>query len=249
MKKIIIAASLVAVALTSNAQDTYKFAAGDNNVEVGTAPFSGNPLTLPYIKYRRFLSESMAFRVGLNLTMTSKSTMTAQASNVVGALPGTMVDLTKKEGSFGWEIAPGIEKHFAGTERLSPYVGAELRVAGKSSSSKSEYVSGAGDKISEITVKNGEIDKNNAFVGNEGGFISLGLNLVAGADFYFAKRIYLGGEFGYGFGFTKFSDATLENSGLIAPAKNPDAIKQGSELGFGASLGSLSGKLKLGFLF
>ena len=249
MKKLIIAASMVAVALTSNAQDTYKFAAGDNNLEVGTAPFSGTPLTLPYIKYRRFLSESLAFRVGINLTMTSKSTMTAQKSNKAGAAADAMVDLTKKESSFGWEIAPGIEKHFAGTERLSPYVGAELRVAGKSSSSVSEFVSGADDKIGTLTVKNGAVDDKGVFTGNKGGFISFGLNLVAGADYYFAKRIYLGGEFGYGFGFTSFSDATSENSAIVAPLKNPTPIKQGSEFGFGASLGSLQGKLKLGFLF
>ncbi len=238
MKKIIIAASLLAVALTSNAQDTYKFAAGDNNFEFASAPFSGSPLAIPQIKYRRFLSESLAFRVGLNLTMSSTSTPKAELSKVAGAAPGTMVDILKKESSFGWEIAPGIEKHFAGTDRLSPYVGAELRVAGKSTTLTQEAQAADG-KINTTTTKN---DK-------KGGFVAFGLNLVAGADFYFAKKVYLGGEFGYGFGFTSYSDMTVENTAVVAPAKNPDPMKQGSEFGFGASLGSLSGKLKLGFLF
>lgn len=235
MKKIIIAASLLAVALTSNAQDTYKFAAGDNNFEFASAPFSGNPLGIPQIKYRRFLSESLAFRVGLNLTMTSKTTPSSVVSLVN---PLNKVELLEKESSFGWEIAPGIEKHFAGTDRLSPYVGAELRVAGKSST-MTEEGRVANDKIETVTTKND----------NKGGFVAFGLNLVAGADFYFAKKLYLGGEFGYGFGVTSYSDFTVDNTAIVAPAKQADAVKQGSEFGFGASLGTLSGKLKLGFLF
>ena len=235
MKKFIIAASLLAVALTSNAQDTYKFAAGDNNFEFSSAPFSGSPLGLPQIKYRRFLSESLAFRLGLNVTMTSKSSITPDESNLAGAPAGAMIDLTRKESSFGWELAPGIEKHFAGTDRLSPYVGAELRVAGKSSTVTDETQAADG-KINTTTTKND----------NKGGFMAFGLNLVAGADFYFAKKVYLGGEFGYGFGFTSYSDRTVENTALTT---QPDPMKQGSEFGFGASLGSLNGRLKLGFLF
>lgn len=232
MKKFIIAASLLAVALTSNAQDSYKFAAGDNNFEFASAPFSGSPIAIPQIKYRRFLSESLAFRVGLNVTMTSKSTPTDAPSLVT---PDKKIELVKKESSFGWEIAPGIEKHFAGTERLSPYVGAELRVAGKSSTITDESL-GANDKIETLTTKN---DK-------KGGFVAFGLNLIAGADFYFAKKLYLGAEFGYGFGLTSYSDSSVDNSALT---KQADPVKQGSEFGIGTNLGSLSGKLKLGFLF
>lgn len=167
--------------------------------------------------------------------MTSKTTPTSVPSLVT---PANKIELLKKESSFGWEIAPGIEKHFAGTDRLSPYVGAELRVAGKSTT-VTEESRVANDKIETVTSKNFE----------QGGFLALGLNLIAGADFYFAKKVYLGGEFGYGFGFTSFSDQTVDNTAIVAPAKQADAVKQGSEFGFGASLGTLSGKLKLGFLF
>ena len=250
MKKLIIAASMVAVALTSNAQDTYKFAAGDNNFELASAPFSGNPLAIPYIKYRRFLSESLAFRIGVNVTMTSRTTITTQNSNVqpipAPATPVT-IDLTTKESSFGWELAPGIEKHFAGTERLSPYVGAELRLAGKSQKNVSEFnPAGAADKIETLTIKNGDAAPAGV-AANQKGFFALGLNLVAGADYYFAKRLYLGGEFAYGLSYTSYADMTIETS--VAGAAKIAPTKQGSAFGFGAGLGSLAGKLKIGFLF
>src|SRR5690606_537926 len=77
-------------------------------------------------------------------------------------------------------FAPGLEMHFAGTDRLSPYVGAELTL----------NKAFAGEEGPNYEIVN---------QGNGTAFFSYGLRAVAGADFYVARRLYLGLEFGLGF--------------------------------------------------
>lgn len=122
-----------------------------------------------------------------------------------------------------------------------------MRIAGSSYKNTIEDQD-INDKIETITIKNAELDGLD-LKSNEKGFLGLGLNLIAGADFYFAKKLYLGGEFGYGLGFTKYSDLSIESTAIVAPAKQPEPTVQPTEFGIGSNLGSLSGKLKLGFLF
>ena len=69
----------------------------------------------------------------------------------------------------------GVEKHFAGTDRLSPYVGGDLLVGFNSSK-----------------VEQGSYEEK-----GPNGF-RLGVRGVFGADYYFAKNLYLGVEAGLG---------------------------------------------------
>ena len=85
-------------------------------------------------------------------------------------------------------IKLGIEKHFSGTNRLSTYAGAEL-------------VFGFGKESSDEIYDNGDFDsfeqKNSSF----------GLGIFTGADYYVAKKLYLGIEAGVSFMNQKTKDA------------------------------------------
>lgn len=137
-------------------------------------------------KVRYFLSDNMAIRV--NLGYSSRA-----AKAVEYGYDGEDKEYETTKMSVGqFSIMPGIESHFAGTERLSPYVGAELGI--KMGSTKTNVNNSKDDDYTKA--------KSTSF-----GF---GLNAFAGMDYYVAKNIYLGAEFGLGFTSRKVKAGTNE---------------------------------------
>jgi hypothetical protein len=147
----------------------------------------------------------------------------------------------------GWNIKPGFEKHFEGTNRLSPFIGAELDIAGQSSKEITPLQTIA-DGTSDFTPIMTEKNK------NKGGFFRVGANLVAGFDAYITKHIYLGTELGFGFQMVNYSDYTKEittPSSYVAPTTgpdpmNPDPVSQGKEMNVGPNFNSA---IRLGYIF
>lgn len=195
MKKIILSLVAAATLLATevNAQD-YKPAAGDNTLELQLAPLGAAPFSMGGIRYRRFLSETTALRATVYLGYTSNTEITQQADEFPGA-----EELKTRTSSFEIGLRPGIEKHFAGTDRLSPYIGGELDFAMKTSKEKEEVQSGS--DVEENVIK------------NEDGFTRFGLNGVFGADYYIAEKVFLGAELGFGFAVTKDSKTVTEPAG------------------------------------
>jgi len=200
MKKIILSlvAAATLLATTVNAQTTteadYKPAAGDNTLELQLAPLGAAPFSMGGIRYRRFLDATTALRATVYLGYTSSTEVTQQADEFPGAQ-----ELKTKNSSFEIGIRPGIEKHLAGTSRLSPYFGGELDFAIKTSKEKEEVQ--AGTDVEENVIK------------NEDGFTRFGLNGIFGADYYIAPKVFLGAELGFGFAFTKDSKTVTEPAG------------------------------------
>lgn len=225
-------------AATANASDL-KPAAGANNLELNFVPLNGKPIQLTYIRYRRFISDKTAIRVGVGLSYSSSKADSVFNSNVT-------VNSTVKSGykmtKMGWNIKPGIEKHFEGTNRLSPYVGAELDLAGQMSKEVTPYATDAKDEFFIRTDKNKD----------KGGFFRAGVNLLAGFDCYITKHLYLGTELGFGFQYIKYSDYNMTTSypsGYVAgtpDAGNPAATNQGTEMNVGPNFNS---SIRLGFIF
>lgn len=209
MKKVIFAASLLALCMSVNAQDTgvttttttttapvpttslYKPVQGDVLAEIGL--FGGDIVNLPastfgtpQLKFRYFLQDQWALRVGFNLTQQSTTTKFYEAA------PGTGEGYARTMNSlFG--VNAGIEKHFAGTGRLSTYVGADASIQFTGAASKwenstdgSTYTAGASRKVVG-TNANGDRS------------FGTGLRVITGADYYFVEKVYLGAEFGWGF--------------------------------------------------
>ena len=247
MKKTImlVAAALLMVGGVSAQKQT----GGEKNLEVNFAPLGGNPISIGGIKFRTFTSENSALRLNLFVGSSSDKTVTAQEGELSFEDP-TSPALYSWDRSFDLTIRPGYEIHFDGTDRLSPYVGAELDLGFGNVSTEDEYW-GPND------VDNIGEDGNNVVwtTTDKTGYFRFGINLLAGFDFYFADNIYLGGELGFGFSSMNMGDSTLEVSDQTAYnlefTGDPDAdlpadVENGSTFNVGPNV---NGAIRLGYLF
>ncbi|MCS7073926.1 MAG: hypothetical protein NZ108_05625, partial [Bacteroidia bacterium] len=158
----------------------------------GNGNGSGNPFSLNndanQIRMRYFISPSLAARLGLNINASSNKQNFSENPDGTGATGSA------RKGSFGMVLTPGIEKHFAGGEKLSTFAGADLILDFKSYSEKWEN----SDGDSYVRNQNAEVSGGWA-TGDNRSYFGIGLRAVAGADYYFTEKLYLGAEFGWGF--------------------------------------------------
>jgi outer membrane protein W len=179
---LVLALTLVAT-FTVQAQDSlsvstsdFKPIAGDRTIEAGTSfqdlVYGGT------LKFRKFTTDEKAFRLSGSLHF-SYDTPHDDLTSMYSAI----------------SIIPGIERHFAGTSRLSPYIGAELplTIAFSKYETSNRTISGA--------WSDGQY--NRAFTG-------VGLNAIAGVDFYIVKNFFIGLEFGAGVSYRKYSDIEID---------------------------------------
>lgn len=232
--------SMVTLSVAQDGASDFKPAAGANNLELNFVPLNGKPIQLTYIRYRRFLSEKTALRVGIGFSYSGDKADSVFNSNVTA---GETVSETYKMSKIGWNIKPGIERHFSGTNRLSPYIGAELDIAGQSSKEVTPTAIDADDNFYMVTEKNK----------NKGGFFRIGANVLAGFDVYVTKHLYLGTELGFGFQMVNYSDYKKETEYPASvtppspdPAGNPDPASQGKSMNVGPNFNS---SIRLGFIF
>lgn len=244
MKKALLFFALILVAATG----TYaqKQTGGEKNLEVQFAPLGGNPVSIAGIRMRIFNSETSAVRIGLFLGGTTDREITAQPGETGGDTDSP--ELVNTDRTFSVSLRPGYEKHFAGTDRLSPYVGAEvLFTLNRQTNIEESYSTNSfTDPDSKVLWETTTTDGSTIF----------GLNLVAGTDFYFADNIYLGAELGFGFASTRQRDTETSVSDLDAfriangiPQDEDvefDPILNGSNSGWGPNV---QGTLRLGWLF
>ncbi|MBN3035760.1 MAG: hypothetical protein JW861_09245 [Bacteroidales bacterium] len=190
MKRTLIVAAMVLMGITMlNAQETMKSGAGNFTAEVEFRPLSANPVNLTYFRGRYFASDDLAIRIGVNFNMRSYKSE-----------PNGDDELKRNTLMFG--IYPGFEKHFGDMSRLSPYIGGELGVAVKSS--KDLYTD----------ANNDETEYTGAWSdGSERGFLSFGVNFLAGTDFYFGKHVFLGVEMGFGVMSVTDSEVSMDAPG------------------------------------
>ncbi len=225
MKKILTLLVGLAAITVSQAQD-FKPAGGEKNLEVQFAPLGGNPISIGGIRYRQFNSPTSAFRATAFLGYSSTSEVTQDEDKTDG---NNDEELKDRKTQFDFAIRPGIEKHFAGTDRLSPYVGAELDLAIRTTSETSERQDGS-------TIKKDKRTGNDAFT-------RFGVNAVAGFDYYFAKHVYVGAELGLGLGLTSPSKIKNKPDG---GTETESKVGNMSQLNFGPIVNSF---IRLGFLF
>jgi len=199
-----------------------KFQGGEKNLELNFSPLSDAPLGgLEGIRFRMFNSESSAIRVGFSISGHNDESVYSPQEVAYGAGSNgsdvTIPDLLETNKSFSFSIRPGYEKHFAGTDRLSPYVGAELEFSMEKSTLTREFHDGN-------TLENDEAPEQRQVwdMSVTTGSSSIGLNALAGFDFYFTDNLYLGAELSLGFNRTKFRDRETV-------ASNPDNYKFSDE--------------------
>jgi hypothetical protein len=220
MKKTIALLFIAVFAVGYTYAQQNKQVAGSKNLEVLFAPLGGSPISLGGIKFRSFSSETSAFRVSVFVGFDSSTDVS------LGGGSDGLGELNSTSSTFDFSVRPGLEKHFTGTDKLSPYIGGEVLVGFSSSTEKDEMPA---TEAFENKTKNGSL--------------TFGLNALAGVDYYFAQNIYLGAEFGFGFSFESMMDqketSTAEGAEDIITPK-----------GSGINLGPTAvGQIRLGWLF
>ena len=241
MKKTIISIFCLlsfSVLTAQNDVGVFKQSSGDKSLELQFDPraiFNSNFGNQVFsngigVRFRLFPSESLAYRLNVNINYLNTSEITQDADDNTGAS-----ELKEKFTSTGIVLRPGIEKHFAGTKRLSPYIGAELILGFQSSNFKEETQNLPGDPVYLMETKNS--------FGNDG--ISLGAAAVAGADFYIARKLYLGLELSYGVNYFMASKIKITSD-------EPGFVETDSKIGKSNVLSfrpDAMGVLRIGFLF
>lgn len=198
MKKLLLSLVVVSCVLFSaNAQDTFQPSAGNISLEVNFVPFSNMPIQVNSIQGRYFISDNMAVRMGLMFDMVRYQDEDDYQINEV------TYDETWEASATYFGLAPGFEIHVPVGNRVSPYFGAQLWF--QTVSTFFEYTDSR-DSYSE-TYDN--FDLSGLGIGlDDVASTFFGFNLLAGVDYYIAKGLYLGAEFGWGFYNMTFPEAT-----------------------------------------
>jgi hypothetical protein len=221
MKKVLLIGFALVFAVATQAQEVRKQTGGEKNLEFLFSPLGGNPVSISGIKYRKFTSATEALRATVFLGFNS-STDKFLAENE------DQTELKDTESNWDVSVAVGKEWHFAGTDNLSPYVGAEVLVGYGQDRTKMEMLD-ADEDIQDVTTTQG--------------MFMAGLNALAGCDVYVADNFYFGGELGFGLLFTSEGNEKTESS-----VEGSDTIETpgGSSFGIGPNV---VGQIRAGFLF
>jgi hypothetical protein len=234
MKKLILSLAMLAAGAAAFAQ---KPAAGNITTEIGLSSLFGTPanpttLNIPVgmFRFRYFLNEGLAVRANLGFGM---GTNTQNIDNAP-TTPLITGEIKTKGTNFG--IALGVEKHLEGTEKLSPYIGAEFGFSSQSStteatnSANGTTITGSGD----------------SFKRDGGGITSIAFNAMIGADYYITDRVYFGAELGLGL-FRSSSTADSETTSTVGGTATTVKALGSSSSGFGL-LPQTIGQIRLGII-
>ncbi|SFB22142.1 Outer membrane protein beta-barrel domain-containing protein [Flavobacterium swingsii] len=223
MKKVLLTAVAVFAFGFANAQEgtttsEYKPTKGTVTTEVsltGGLNAANFNLNDGGVKFRYFLKDDLGLRLGLGIHNDKNE-------DVIGVTPGMSTE-TEKNSNLSLKL--GAEKHFAGSERLSTYAGADLVIA-------------FGKETFDDVQENGDYDK---FEQKNGGF---GVNVFTGADYYITKKVFLGVEAGLNFMTNKLKDASNTNKtgAVVTTVSTPG--EKGSNLDT-----NVFGGVRIGFQF
>lgn len=169
MKKIVLSVAVFAISLSTAFSQEFKPKEKEFALGVGLTDFKSFSL-VNGISGRYFHKSDLAFRASFYIDRESNANYLHDA--ITDADAGYEINNTMNL-TFGL----GLEKHFDGTDRLDPYIGADILVG--MSSNDWEYK----DRFGDIKT----VEKTNS---------NFGVRLLAGADFYIFPKVYLGTEFG-----------------------------------------------------
>ena len=237
----------------------YKLKKGSVSTELLFSPFSINinedgastgPFKMPELRLRVGISNKLALRVNLGLDFgheQAKINLDKTYNGYYGKIVETGTN-TNKSNYTEFSIAPGVEYHFGKWERLSIYVGGELFFGLKTTKSSDVldkkmyyYDDDNGDNLWQLIETTSTLKTKNCistyvcdpwgcgYSYRQNGKISLGVNALAGFDFYIYKGLYLGAELGLGYVYsfalkgTVKGKSTIVNNGTV---KREDMIDE-----------------------
>ena len=169
MKKIVLSVAVFAISLSTAFSQEFKPKEKEFALGVGLTDFKSFSL-VNGISGRYFHKSDLAFRASFYIDRVSN----AKYEYVVGTNEENGYNINN---IMNLTFGLGLEKHFDGTDRLDPYIGADILLGMFSDDREIKNV------IGEITT----VEKTNS---------NFGVRLLAGADFYIFPKVYLGTEFG-----------------------------------------------------
>lgn len=173
MKKLLI----IPAALFCASAFAQKPEAGKITTEVGFSLNSWSQNVSSFgLNGRYFLSPGLAVTLGVGMSTGKNTNEYAEKAD------GTGTTGTYETTNGNRTISLGIQKHFAGTEKLSPWVGLGLGIGGGSSS------------ISSKEAYNGGYQKNYS-IEEEYKYSNMAFNLNLGVDYWFTDGMFLGVQF------------------------------------------------------
>jgi outer membrane protein W len=233
MKKTLL---LAAFALAGTFAFAQKPASGDKTVETsillqtGTAPIS---FATPNLRLRYFIADDLAARV--NFLYESSKVVGNFTENTDGT--GGKGSATTKYSNF--TFSPGIEKHFEGTSKLSPYVGGVLALSFMGASEEWENSANGTSYTKDVKAT---IDGANTDGDNAGS--AIGVGLVLGADYYVTDALYLGAEILWG-----WETASLKESTTTVTAAGGASTKTVAQGASASGFGIMTSGVRLGWKF
>lgn len=215
----------------------------NNNSSLG--PEVDQTLTGLYVK-----DENTAFRVKLRIGFGSETT-TALVNDDTGTPPATVED-EMKSASTNFTVGFGYQKN-RGKGRLRGIYGAELGVGIGGSKDTYTYGNSFSSSVQSPTTHdfgsniagNGRVTESKA-----GSSFSFGLGGFIGAEYFFAPKMSLSGEYGWGLGMsnTGEGEVTIESLNSTGDGGDTNTTKTGKSGSFALDVSNI-GSITLHFYF
>lgn len=225
MKKLAILVGAIALTGSTFAQKATTDAPFSLEGQLG---FNASTLSFdaPSIRFRYFFADNMAARLTFMMDNNKTVENFYETENTNAGGNGTY---ETKSGM--WGVAIGGEYHFAGTDRLSPYAGLDIMFGGGSNTTAGDL----SDGTSYVADYSEESEAKTSM---------FGVNLVAGADYYFAENFYLGMEIGLGMQSNTIKEGTSSATSGAVTVSNVTNEQKSSWSGNNAM-----GQFRLGWRF
>ncbi len=203
-----------------------------------------------YGKY--FKDENTAYRASVRLMTASGSQIMQVDTNTVNSAPSYVEDKVKSSGA-GVVLTLGLEKR-KGHNKLQGYYGAEASITFGGPNAKMEYTYGAA--LDSINIARGGAVNGRTLSTKGGATFGFGVRGFIGAEYFFAPKISIAAEYGWGLGLRKTAgtETVIENFGLdgaIATANSTYTVTTttGKASSFRIDTDNLGGAIRLMFHF
>lgn len=184
---------------------------------------------------KHHLTNDKVIRIGVGVFQLNKQWLNADS------VAQTLVEVDSTEKRFDISFSLGVEKHLGNTKRLDPYLGGEI-VVGAVGKTKVN----ADTKITDATGT-GTIQR----IINQDGGVTLGVNLIAGFNYFFSERISIGAEYNLGYMTSKMGgdfNESVVNQPVSGSSTSNFITSERTEKSSGLQINSTAG-LMLSFFF
>jgi hypothetical protein len=222
---------------------------GSTGNSMNTAFVNGNNA----IYGKMFVDENTAYRASLRLRYGSGSQVVLQDTNTIDVAPDYIENKVTQSGA-AVVLGFGLEKR-RGHNKLQGYYGGEalITLGGTTPNMKYEY---ALDMNEATVVTQGVVPASRTLSSKAGSTFGFGVRGFIGAEYFFAPKISIAAEYGWGLSFTSTSggETVTENYGLATPTATTASTYEvttmtGKSGSFGVDTDNLGGAIRLMFHF